>query len=333
MPDAARFRRNLIAWYRTHRRDLPWRRTRDPYRIWISEIMLQQTRAAAVIPYYERFLERFPDVAALAAAPEAELLAAWAGLGYYSRARNLQKAAKHMLDRGGFPREHEAILELPGVGNYTAAAVASIAFDLPHAVLDGNVIRVLSRVTAERGDIGANATRTRLLAEAERLLDAKRAGEFNQALMELGATVCLPKQPQCPLCPVAELCEARRQGRQREFPIKRAHVSPLRVERRLLIIERNGTVLLWLRPADSARMAGFWDLPESTQLTGARMGQPVGSFQHSIVNTNYRFEVFRASLGHAPAGFEWRSREQLHEIPLSTTAKKALACLESQGSR
>src|SRR5271157_1728605 len=211
-PKSGAIRRRLLAWYRQHKRDLPWRRTEDPYRIWISEIMLQQTRVAAVLPYYPRFLELFPDVRALARAPEQTLLAAWAGLGYYSRARNLQKAAKYIVELGEFPRTYSSLRELPGVGDYTGAAVASIAFGLPHAVMDGNVARVMSRLMAEAGDIKSDAVRRRLRALAEVLLDRRHPGEFNQALMELGATVCVPKRPLCESCPVRLYCEARKQG-------------------------------------------------------------------------------------------------------------------------
>src|SRR5690242_13950773 len=161
----------LLEWYRANKRDLPWRRSRDPYRIWLSEVMLQQTRVAAVVPYYERFLERFPTVDALAVAPEQELLAAWSGLGYYSRARNLQKSAKKIQDAGRFPSDYESIKQLPGIGDYTAAAVASIAFDLPHAVLDGNVLRVLSRISAERGEVRSPVTKSRLQQLADRFMD------------------------------------------------------------------------------------------------------------------------------------------------------------------
>src|SRR5436853_2803564 len=183
----------LLAWYRKSHRDLPWRGTTDPYRIWVSEIMLQQTRAVAVIPYYERFLARFPTVATLAAAPEQDVLALWAGLGYYSRARNLRRAAQAIVAAGGFPRDYDAIRALPGIGDYTAAAVASIAFSLPHAVLDGNVMRVVARVENEGADIGTVRTRERFRAVAQEWLVPDDPGHFNQALMELGATVCLPR--------------------------------------------------------------------------------------------------------------------------------------------
>ncbi len=205
-------RRLLLAWYSKHQRDLPWRRTRDPYRIWVSEIMLQQTRVASAIGYYQRFLERFPSIPELAAAPEQELLTAWAGLGYYARVRNLQKAANKIVELGAFPRDYASLRALAGIGDYTAAAIASIAFDLPHAALDGNVIRVLSRLTAERGNVASTTVRKRLRAAADRLIDPKLPGQFNQAWMELGAMVCLPKQPQCSICPLKSQCAARRLG-------------------------------------------------------------------------------------------------------------------------
>jgi len=173
------FRRALLDWYEANRRDLPWRRTRDPYRIWVSEVMLQQTRVPAVIPHYNRFLKKFPTIEALANAPEQEVLASWSGLGYYSRARNLHRAAKLMQEAGGFPRDYEAIRQLPGVGDYTAAAVASIAFDLPYPVLDGNVLRVLSRVRVEPGELRALSTRNRLGEMARHLLDSARPADFN----------------------------------------------------------------------------------------------------------------------------------------------------------
>src|SRR6202453_875855 len=224
--DLGPLRRILLSWYRKHKRDLPWRRTQDPYRIWISEVMLQQTRVAAVIPYYERFLALFPDALALASAREQELLAAWAGLGYYSRARNLQKAARAILELPSFPSDYAALRALPGVGDYTAAAVASIAFGRPHAVLDGNVLRVLSRMVAERGNIKSQAVRAALRAIAETWLDRKRPGEFNQALMELGATVCVPKQPLCGECPVRVHCRAREQGIENQLPVIGGRPTP-----------------------------------------------------------------------------------------------------------
>ena len=325
--NAVAIRRRLLAWYRENKRDLPWRRTVDPYRIWISEIMLQQTRVAAVIPYYDRFVARFPDVAALARASEQDVLTAWAGLGYYRRARNLHRAAKQILERGGFPRDYAGIRQLAGVGDYTAAAIASIAFGLPYAAIDGNAARVLARLTAESGDIDAGVVRRRLRAAADSVMDPKHAGEFNQAVMELGAMVCLPQRPQCELCPLARECGARQAGLENELPLRSIRPETTQLERQLLVIERAGKVLVWQRPSESRRLAGFWELPESEQLDGARRtGEPV-TFRHTIVNTSYFFEVFRAALRGTPDGFRWLSKKELDEVPLSTTAKKALACL------
>ena len=290
--------------------------------------MLQQTRVAAVSPYYHRFLERFPAIESLAAAPEPDLLACWSGLGYYSRVRNIQKAARQM--NGTFPREYESIRSLAGVGNYTAAAVASIAFGLPHAVLDGNVIRVLSRLTNDAGDIGALSTRRRLQELADQLLDRKRPGAFNQAIMELGATVCLPKQPQCLLCPIAEFCQARQQGTENELPVKLRKVEPVKLERTLLVIRKDGGVLMWQRPAESRKLAGFWELPEPHLLPSVQIGVRLGEFRHSITNHNYVFCVNIADVRRKPENFEWVSAGELQKLPLSTTSRKALALFSSK---
>ena len=294
--------------------------------------MLQQTRVAAVIPYYERFLARFPDPPALASAPEQELLAAWAGLGYYSRARNLQKAAKKILELGGFPRDYPAIRDLPGVGDYTAAAIASIAFNLCYAALDGNVMRVLSRLSAQTADIRSKAALEFLRGFADELIDRKRPGDFNQALMELGATVCLPKNPKCTVCPVIRDCRAHQLGKQNELPVKLGAVGSQKVSKQLLVIEKNGRVLAWQRPPESRRLAGFWELPEPEQLPAAEIGARLSRFRHTIVNTDYSIDVHKALLARAPKGFYWLGTKNLHEVPLSTTAKKALACLEWQGA-
>jgi len=216
----ASFRKSLLAWFRQYQRDLPWRRTKDPYQIWLSEIMLQQTRVAAVIPYYERFLERFPNVKSLAEAPEEEVLQLWSGLGYYRRARNLQKAARQVVAEfsGKFPQRREQILSLAGIGEYTASAIASIAFNEKCAVLDGNVARVLARLGAIRGDLREAKKWRALQKEADRLLHRNAPGDWNQAMMELGATVCTPRAPQCLLCPVAPHCEGRKLGIAEELP-------------------------------------------------------------------------------------------------------------------
>ena len=218
-----RFRRNLLGWFRQFQRDLPWRRDKDPYRVWLAEIMLQQTRVAAVIPYYECFLAAFPDVASLAEAPQDDVLRLWSGLGYYSRARNLQKAAQQIAAKHGgiFPDSVDEALALPGIGNYTAAAILSIAYDKVLAVLDGNVARVLARLGGIRGDLRSSPRWEQLQKTANTLLEPCSPGDWNQALMELGATLCTPQSPQCLLCPVGEFCKARKQGLVDSIPEKR----------------------------------------------------------------------------------------------------------------
>src|SRR5579872_964537 len=326
MQAAASIRRALLDWYSRVKRDLPWRRTSDPYAIWISEIMLQQTRVAAVLPYYDRFLKRFPTVQDLANAPKEQVLAAWAGLGYYSRARNIQKAAARIADAVAFPSDYDAIRELPGIGDYTAAAVASIAFNRPHAAIDGNALRVFSRLTAEPGDIGARVTRERLTAAAGALLDRKQPGDFNQAVMELGATVCLPKTPECGKCPLSRHCAAYAARAVDQYPVKLHKQQRTEVSETLFYVERDGQVLLWRRDAGSKRMAGFWELPVQTQLKSPTIENLAGEFRHTIVNTTYRFRVVRASISTKVDGLVWLPKKNLDEVPLSTTAKKAMLC-------
>ncbi len=314
----------LLDWYGRTARKLPWRATRDPYRIWVSEIMLQQTRVAAATPYFERFIARFPDAAALAAAPLDDLLTLWSGLGYYSRARNMHNAAREIVRAGGFPRDYDSIRRLPGIGDYTAAAIASIAFGLPYAVLDGNVLRVLARLTNDSGNISTAPVRKRLHETAQRLLDPSHPGDFNQALMELGATVCLPKEPRCTDCPISADCEARRLGRQNDLPVRTRPVPPIAIEKTLLVIERDGAVLLWRRTG-RGRMHGFWELPDASQLPRATMDRERGAFRHTITNHHYAFTVVSARMRGNPRGFSWIERVHLARLPLSTTAKKALA--------
>jgi A/G-specific adenine glycosylase len=317
--------RLLLEWYGRGHRDLPWRRSSDPYRIWVSEIMLQQTRAQAVIPYYEKFLARFPTVEALAGAAEGEVLAAWSGLGYYMRARNLRRAADRILAAGSFPRDYESIRALPGVGDYTAAAIGSIAFGLPHAVLDGNVLRVVARVENDAADIASARTRERFRAVAQQWLDPRHPAAFNQALMELGATVCLARNPLCLVCPLAELCRAREEGTADELPVKLGRVEPVRLADVLLLVHRRGRVLLRQREAAARRMAGFWELPTPAQLPGARIVEKIGSFRHTITHHHYTFEVAKASASRRDSAFQWFEPHRIGSIPLSTTARKALA--------
>jgi A/G-specific adenine glycosylase len=247
------FRRQLLEWYDAHARDLPWRQDHDPYRVWVSEIMLQQTRVAAVIAHYHEFLRRFPTVAKLAAAREASVLAAWSGLGYYRRARMLHAAAKVVArKRGGkFPETSEGWQELPGIGRYTSAAIASIAFGEAVAVVDGNVERVLERVSGRR------LAQAEIWRRAEALLDRERPGDFNQAMMELGATVCTPRAPSCLMCPVIGLCATRGE-------LAAEAKAPRQTKREIhyALDCRDGEVLLVRRPRDASLMAGMWELPE-----------------------------------------------------------------------
>ena len=259
-----RFQKNLKGWFSQFQRDLPWRRTRDPYHIWLSEIMLQQTRVAAVVPYYEKFLERFPTVEALAAAPEEEVLRLWSGLGYYSRARNLQKAAQEIVakHKSVFPSDYEQAWALPGIGVYTAAAILSIAYQKKHAVMDGNVARVLARLGAARGDLRANGTWQELQKAADHLLDEKTPGDWNQAMMELGATLCTPRSPQCLLCPVGEFCEARKKGLAEVIPEKRAKRDTVGVTLAALVLQDpQGRTLLLPPPKAAGKSAQADDVP------------------------------------------------------------------------
>jgi A/G-specific adenine glycosylase len=258
------FRKQLLGWFRQFQRDLPWRRTKDPYCIWLSEIMLQQTRVAAVIPYFEKFLERFPNVCSLAEAAQDEVLRLWSGLGYYSRARNLQKAAQQIVAKHGgiFPRTAEDVLALPGIGAYTAAAILSIAFNDKHAVLDGNVARVLARLGAVRGDLHESGRWQSLQENADALLAPDSSGDWNQAMMELGATVCTPKSPQCLLCPVAKFCKARKLGIVEDLPEKRKKRATVEVILAAAIfLDPRGRTLFLPPPGPSEKIAEANDIP------------------------------------------------------------------------
>jgi len=259
-PALTRFRKNLLAWFSQFRRDLPWRRSKDPYRIWLSEIMLQQTRVAAVIPYYERFLERFPDVHALAKAPQEEVLRSWSGLGYYSRARNLQKAAQQIvaLHQGIFPATEAEALAIPGIGRYTAAAILSIAYGQKLAVLDGNVARVLARLQAMRGNLRAGTRWQELQKSASALLATGTPGDWNQAMMELGAILCTPKSPQCLICPVSEFCRARKLGLAETIPekLRKRPTANLQLAAAVLLDPQGRTLLLPPPKAESGPAHG-----------------------------------------------------------------------------
>jgi A/G-specific adenine glycosylase len=292
--------------------------------------MLQQTRVEAVIPYYRRFLERFPDAHALAAAPEPDVLTAWSGLGYYSRARNLHRAARQIA-ADGFPASFDAVLSLSGVGPYTAAAIASIALNLAHAAVDGNVIRVISRLTNDASEITQSATRQRFTDEAERLLDRDRPGDFNQAMMELGATVCLPRVPLCGQCPVARSCAARAEGRERMLPVKLKKNSTRDVMLELILLEQDEAVFLVQRDAGDRRLAGFWELPERALFGGIR-GAVVAEFSHQIVNDRFRVEVRKARTPKQLPEGRWFAAGERLRVPMTTITRKALAAVSAAGS-
>ncbi|ANE48678.1 adenine glycosylase [Paenibacillus swuensis] len=260
------FSTNLLAWYDVHKRDLPWRRNKNPYYIWISEIMLQQTRVDTVIPYWHRFIEKFPTIEALADAPEDEVLKAWEGLGYYSRARNLQSAVREVMETYGgiVPDTKPEISGLKGVGPYTAGAILSIAYNKPEPAVDGNVMRVLSRYFLIEEDIMKGSTRAYMESLIYQLIPEGRAGDFNQALMELGAMVCTPKSPHCLTCPVMEQCAGRLEGMEESLPVK-TKAKPPRPEHRLAAViagtgERAGQFLIRRRP-DTGLLARMWELP------------------------------------------------------------------------
>lgn len=260
----------LLDWFRQHQRDLPWRRDTRPYAIWVSEMMLQQTQVSTVIPYFQRWMERFPTVEALAAAEEDDVLHAWQGLGYYSRARNLLRGAREVVRRceGRVPDQVEALLTLPGIGRYTAGAVASIAYNQPAPIVDGNVQRVLSRLFALRGDPRKAPLHPRLWELAEALIPEGHAREFNPALMELGATICTPARPRCPECPVAEACIARHLGVAEELPETAAGPEITAVQMAAAIVRRGGEVLLTQRPPTAARWANMWEFPNTEVRAG-----------------------------------------------------------------
>jgi A/G-specific adenine glycosylase len=311
------FRRSLLAWYDRHRRDLPWRASRDPYCVWLSEIMLQQTRVAAVIEHYRTFLRRFPTVEKLAAAREASVLAAWSGLGYYRRARMMHAAAKVIVrEHGGkFPASEEGLRALPGIGRYTAAAIASIAFDEPVAVVDGNVERVLQRQSGKR------LAGEELWTWANRLLEAKRPGDFNQAMMELGAVACTPRAPLCLACPLVEMCATRGElaptGKAARQKKREIHYA-LNYRNRDI---RDGEVLLVQRAGDASLMPGMWELPELASTNGEH--SPAFTLRHSITVTDYTVRVWRGSASSREFG-KWIPVERLGKVALTGLARKIL---------
>lgn len=328
----------LLDWFADSNRPLPWRGTEDPYRIWVSEIMLQQTRVEAVVPYYERFLRAYPAISALASAPLEEVLAQWAGLGYYRRARMLHEAARILVAKHGgrMPATHGEILELPGVGAYTAAAIASIAFDEPQAALDGNAYRVLARLADYRSDLARASARKPLQQIARSMIESVppgRRGDFTQALMELGATLCVPRRPRCSSCPWMECCEGFAAGTAPSLPTKASERPPKHVSLAVLVLRNAGRVLLRRRPPEASVMPGFWELPAGETLEAAHgeFHPPpagldrLGAFSHAITDTRYACQVFDGLYAHsAPPQCRWISIAELEAVPVTTISKKAL---------
>ena len=302
------FRKLLLRWYDREQRRLPWRGEKDPYRILVSEIMLQQTRVAVVEERYKTFIRQFPTAGDLARAREQTVLAAWSGLGYYRRARALHAATKEIAGNGGFPCTAEALRMLPGVGRYTAAAVASIAYGEPVAVVDGNVKRVLGRV------LGRDLAEQQCWATAGELLDRRRPGDFNQAMMELGAMICVPGgEPLCSACPVAALCVSRGAApKRRPSPRRKALLH-------YALARRNGSVLLRQRPLESALMPGMWELPERR----ARSQEPLLRLRHSITTTDYTVLVFPAN-GRSKSVGRWVPLQRVERMALTGLARKIL---------
>ena len=337
--------RSLLEWFDRAGRELPWRAGRDPYRIWVSEIMLQQTRVETVIPFYLRFLQRFPGVEELAAADEQEVLSLWSGLGYYGRARRMHLAARAIVGEGGvFPRSVEGLKALPGIGDYTAAAVASIAFGVLVPVLDGNVERVMARWIGFGGDPRKAAGKRKLLEAAASLLVRDRPGDGNQAMMELGATVCLPRSPECPICPLRAGCVAFAEGHPERYPARRARRSPVRVRRISALVRQGDRVLLVKRPADAEVLAGAWEVPwvdwaaaaEAEVGLGRRyggswkLGSSRGWVRHGITFRVLEVEVREASVGDSGAVAEageaqWFLPEECRRIHVSSLLFKILA--------
>jgi len=345
--------RKLLAWFQKNARDLPWRRTRDLYAIWISEIMLQQTQVATVVPYWERFLARFPDVASLAAADEHEVLRHWEGLGYYRRARQLHAAAKQIVTQhqGRFPREFQGVRGLPGIGRYTAGAILSIGLDQRLPILEANTIRVLSRLTRYRGEVATTAGQRHLWSVAESILPRERCGTFNQALMELGSEICTPRSPQCDRCPVADLCAARANNLVSKIPCPPKRMKYQDVTEVAVIVRHRGRVAL-RRCQPGERWAGLWDFPRfaATSANGfdtieaqvaPRVHDMIGlhvdepshfvTLKHGVTRFRITLHCYEAKLpcggqrlrANGSAGdARWVSIDALNTYPLSVTGRK-----------
>jgi A/G-specific adenine glycosylase len=355
-----RVRRRLLAWFETARRDLPWRRGRDPYHIWVSEVMLQQTTVAAVVPYFERFLAAFPTLSALAAAPEQDVLRLWEGLGYYRRARDLHRAARQLAAAGAdtIPDNPEVVRQLPGMGRYTLGAVLSQAFDRRLPILEANSLRVLCRLFGRRDDPRRGPAQRWLWQVAEDLLPAKRVGDFNQALMELGALICTPAAPRCGECPLAADCVARRLGLQAAIPAKAPPPAITEVREAAVVIRRGDKVLLVQRPETASRWANLWEFPhgplgkgesyEAAALRLARdlagldvaLGPELLTVRHGVTRYRITMACFEAesAAGEFRSDFysegRWVAPARLADYPVSAPQRRlAKALLAPQRQR
>jgi A/G-specific adenine glycosylase len=343
--------RSLLKWFDKNRRALPWRANRNPYRIWIAEIMLQQTRIAAVIPYYERFLERFPTVDSLAAARVDDVLLLWSGLGYYSRARNLHRAAQQIVAEhlGEFPRGLDAALDLPGIGHYTAAAILSIAYDVPLAVLDGNVARVLARLGSIRGDLRQPSRWRALASTTQHLLAPHAPGDWNQALMELGEVICTPRNPGCDACPIAKFCRARALRLTDRIPAPRRKRAPVKIRIAAAILcDPKNRVLLVRDPGahDGVLFSRMWQFPaievavHAQNELAAHLAQTLGfeppaleqlpSARHGVTYRNIALLPFLASVAQLPKLKRTRilHLDRLSSVPISSATRKIAAALQ-----
>ncbi len=338
-------RKKLMAWYRENARDLPWRRTRDPYSIWISEIMLQQTQVITVIPYYQRWLNNFPDVHSLADAKSDHVMSLWAGLGYYRRARMLHAAAQDVVKNfeGKIPNTVEGLTKLPGIGRYTAGAIASIAFDQAVPIVDGNVIRILTRIFAYPKDISKPKNLEEIWNLAEKLVSGKNPGTFNQAMMELGALICLPQNPDCPSCPVKTLCTAYKMKSQENFPVKSAKQQITALETAALILKKQSKILCIKQPADG-RWGGMWMFPhwenQKSMLRELRVSHSDLSQRLTINHTftRYKIKLKVYEYQQTPKGplgffkdkeFQWLKCAELDQYAFPAPHKKIVQHLKS----
>lgn len=334
----------LLLWYDENARVLPWRENTAPYRVWVSEIMLQQTRVEAVIPYYERFLARLPDIQSLAEADEEVLHKLWEGLGYYSRVRNLQKAARVIMDvHGGvFPKRYPEILALPGIGAYTAGAISSICFGLPTPAVDGNVLRVMARLTGCKADIAAPAVKKQFTARLEEIYPTERSGDFTQSLMELGATVCLPNgRPRCEDCPLAFFCRARADGTTLSLPVK-TKKPPRKTEKKTVFLLLCGERLALRQRPKQALLGGLWELPNTEGHLSAQEAETLlqawgldfsevkkgSGRKHIFTHIEWEMESLVVRCENMPESFTWANAEQLaHELALPSAFRPFLDSL------